>query len=147
MNKSQIRLLSSVVFYLCWVGNASSQFPQLEQSKEYWQRKEFMSWKRNYAALVAEGFMTEQKEIIVYYGKKLLDTSGDESWSELFKAESKNPVFKQKSKEFRDEVQAMMNGMAQKDPDAAMSAFTRSLHRCYECHTQVRSGGRSRLAQ
>lgn len=112
-----------------------------------WRRADFMDKKRLYSQLAFEGFMMGRKADINAYGRALWDASEKDVWEELFTDRAKDPVFRQRAKEFRDGIKAMLDALDRKNPDAAMTAYTKSLQSCYDCHKHVRPEANARLRE
>jgi cytochrome c556 len=118
---------------------ALSHAQESKSERQHRRQANFMSEKRVFSQLALEGLMMDQPELVVEYGTKMWNATEGDVWQRLFRQESKNPRFIQYSVEFRGNVQSMINAAKEKNPDAAMEAYKKSLQSCYDCHKHVRS--------
>lgn len=144
MKRMRILIVIAALFCIALAAVVSGGRQETEAGKQLWRRANFMSQKRLYSQLALEGFMMEQRELIIDYGTKMWNSSEDNIWQELFKDESKDQVYKEQAKKFRGNVQAMVAAARQSNLDAAMEAYTRSIQTCYDCHKYVRARERAR---
>lgn len=144
MKRSTSLVLSGLLLCAVVAAIVSAGPGETEAGKPLFRKASFMSQKRLYSQLALEGLMLQQKELVVEYGTKMWNTSEDAVWRQLFQDESKDQVYQQQAKQFRNNILAMVEAARQDNLDSAMTAYARSIQSCYDCHKYVRAPGRAR---
>ena len=112
---------------------AASLSPALPQAKRSRAAKEFMRDKLELSQRVLEGVATEDYDLIIAKGTKLIAMSKEADWRVF-----ENPDYDQQSVIFRQHVNSLVKAAKDKNLDAATLAYVRVTMSCVDCHKLVR---------
>ena len=125
--KTKFLLLSLLLVAVAGVSLA------LAQPKRPPASKEFMREKLELSQRVLEGLATEDFDLIIAKGSKLVALSKEADWRVY-----ENPDYDQQSVNFRRQVNSMVKAAKEKNLDAATLAYVRLTMSCIDCHKFVR---------